>query len=561
MHGDYQRLRELLLQPEWERLRRLDARLAQFADLLAEEVERDAAVPAAPSRLREALSALSGEALEAAVRHRPHTVVEALYPLIGATIRRALSEAMRQIGEDLDRALGGPLSPRSLWWRWLAWRGGVPYAQIALRHSARYRVEHLFLIQRNNGLLLGYLGAEGAQALDADAVAGMFSAIHRFVRDAVAGEADGLGSATVGDYRLAVSESPCCWLVAFVRGLPPSGFAQRLDAICEALHRRHGASLADTAQGGQAGAGYLQQVSLDALNPGVPTWQSPRARRHRRYAYAAVALVAMVVAVHAGLTARWSAQARQVHRELSRWPGLSLSDWDASRRGRLRIAGLLDPLADDPAAWLARAHPQVAATWRLQPFMSLQPLPLRRRVAQSLNLPLAIVQAPDADGTLRLVGEVGFAQWQWLRTQPSPLPGLRLQTTQLTYPGHARIAALVAQIQAIQIVFEPGTAQPRDDMSAALTSMIERVQALQDAGAAHAIGFRLVARGFTDDPGSYAQNRDLRRRRAEWLTTQLMRELRPPNTIVLDEDALATLPHRSDSRATSLIVTLFAVSP
>lgn len=560
MHDDYQRLRELLLQPEWERLRRLDTRLAQLADLLAEELERDAAAPTAPSRLREALSALSGEALDAAVRQRPQSVVAALYPVIGATIRRALVEAMRQVGEDLDRALGAPLSPRTLWWRWLALRGGVPYAQIVLRHSAHYRVEHLFLIQRGNGLLLGYLGADGARALDADAVAGMFSAIHQFVRDAVAGD-DGIGSATVGEYRLAVSESPWCWLVAFVRGVPPSGFVQRLDAISEVLHRRHGAALGDAAQAGQAGAGYLQSVSLATLNPGVPGWQSPRARRQRRYVYATLAALVLAIGVHAGLAARWSAREQRVHDALAHWPGLSLSGWDASRRGQVRIAGLLDPFADDPTAWLARVHPQVTAQWRLQPFLSLEPLPLRRRMARSLGLPLAMVHGPDADGSLRLVGEVGFADWQRLRAQPSPLPGLRLETERLTYPGRERIAALIAQMQAIQIAFEPGTTQPRGDMRAALGALIECLRALQEVGAAHAIGFHLAARGFTDDPGGYAQNRDLRRRRAEWLATRLMHELRPPNTLALDEDALATLPHRGSARATSLIVTPFAVSP
>ena len=275
MSGEYDRLRDLLLTPESSRLDVLEEKLAEtraeFAtvpDRLAEDIERNVH-GGERTRLGDALTEATTGSLELAVRRKPETVVNVVYPVIGPAIRRSIAEALREMSDGFDRSMRETFSPRALRWRFEAWRTGIPYAWVVLRQTTRYQVEHLFMIEPDSGLLLGHVTAKGLPELDADAVAGMFTAINQFVRDSVSvdGGEGGIGSALVGGYHLAVSEGPHARLVAFVRGVPDQHFGVRLDEINEALHAHHGSELLPDGRPDDHESSFLEQSQLDALNP------------------------------------------------------------------------------------------------------------------------------------------------------------------------------------------------------------------------------------------------------------------------------------------------------
>lgn len=563
MNGEYERLRQLLLEQERGRMDALQdsvqkatARFERVPDLLAEDIEssmRDGK----RSRLANVLSEATAESLEIAVRRRPQAVVRAVYPVIGPAIRRSLSDALRQMADDLDRALSDTFSPRALLWRWEAWRSGTPYAQVVLRHTTRYQVEHLFLIAPESGLLLGHLTASGLPALDADAVAGMFTAIQQFVRESVAVDEDGagIGSATVGGYRLAVSEGPEARLVAFVRGVPSSDFGTRLDELNEELHARYGTQLGDAESAGVAGAGLLEQPQLDELNSRWATKEGG-ARPHRRnYVRAALALAALVLLIHAALGWRWSARVDAIRQHLSNTPGLVVSTLDDSDRGRLRIEGLMDPLASDPRDWLARHYPGVEVEMRMRPFVSLEPQLVRRRVAQTLHLPEATVKAPDAKGVIRLTGSVPFPDWYRARATPLSTPGVTdIEYGGLSYPQKPQIDAAIASIQSLDIPFLSGTVTPDAGWEKTLAEMTRKLQALERTGATSSIAFHMQTTGVTDEPGTLDQNRSLRQQRAEWLASRLAAQLHPPSTIAVDQNTAFALPRNERVRTAMVAV-------
>jgi outer membrane protein OmpA-like peptidoglycan-associated protein len=562
MNGEYERLRQLLLEQERGRMdalqdsvRKATARFERVPDLLAEDIE--ASIRAGKrSRLANALSEASADSLEIAVRRRPQSVVQAVYPIIGPAIRRSLSDALRQMADDLDRALSDTFSPRALLWRWEAWRSGTPYAHVMLRHTTRYQVEHLFLIAPESGLLLGHLTASGLPALDADAVAGMFTAIHQFVRDSVTVEEEGagIGSATVGDYRLAVSEGPAARLVAFVRGVPSSDFGMRLDELNEELHARYGAQLGEAESVGVAGAGLLEQPQLDELNSRWTAQGGARPQR-RKYVWAALALAALAVLAYVALGWRWSSQVGAIERRLSATPGLVVSKLDDSERGRLRVEGLMDPLASDPRAWLARHFPDVEIEMRTRPFVSLEPQLVQRRVAQTLHLPEAAVKAPDTQGVIRLTGSVPFPVWYHARATPLSTPGVAgIDYEGLSYPQKPQIDAAIASIQSLKVPFVSGTLTPDAGWEEALAEMARQLQALERSGATSSIAFHLQTAGLTDEPGTLDQNRNLRQQRAEWLASRLAAQLHPPSTIAVNQDAAFALPWSARVRAAAVAV-------
>ncbi|KAF1713711.1 hypothetical protein CSC71_06470 [Pseudoxanthomonas sangjuensis] len=545
MNGEYDRLRQLLLDQERDRLDALQADLRESGervpDRVADEIERGLA-SGRPTRLSRALAEATVSGLEQAVQRRPETVVNAVFPVIGPAIRRSIQEAMRQLSADIDRAVNNALSPRSLKWRVEAWRSGVPYAQVVLRHTASWRVEHLFLIQPESGLLLGHLTASGLPELDADAVAGMFTAIQQFVRDSVSGDdAHAINSATVGDYRLEVGEGPQARLVAFVRGVPPVDFPTRLDELIEALHARHGAALAEGTGVGAEGAGLLEQPQFDALNARDDATAAPQPQSQsntsRYVLWGALAVVAGLLAWWAWASWSWSKQVAGIRRQLSSMPGVVVTQFDDSARGELRIEGLRDPAAADPQAWLSQAHPKIEARWKLRGFMSLEPELTAARAALALGLPKENVLPPDAQGVLKLRGEVPFATWYRLRHDP---PGLAMagvtgiDASALAYPQQARVEALGAQLKRLTIPFASGAGVPDADAEAALARIVAGVRGLQAAGGGDiAFGFRTA--GLTDGAGSGEQNAELRRQRAEWLAGRLAAEVRAPSDVAVDQ--------------------------
>ncbi|MFT3763828.1 MAG: hypothetical protein QM761_14705 [Pseudoxanthomonas sp.] len=547
MSGEYDRLRQLLLDPERGRLDALQDDLGRIgervSDRVADEIERNLA-EGRQTRLTRALAETTVNGLDQAVQRKPETVVNAVFPVIGPAIRRSIQEALRQLSADLDRALNNALSPRALRWRIEAWRSGVPYAQVVLRHSARYRVEHLFLIQPESGLLLGHLTASGLPPLDADAVAGMFTAIQSFVRDSVQAQTGGIGHATVGDYQLVVGEGPQARLVAFVRGLPPGDFPTRLDELNEALHARHGAMLAAGEGVGAAGAGLLAPPQLDALNSygDATVAPQPQSKAARRLLWGILVLVVGLLAWWAWASWSWSRQAADVRRHLSAMPGVAVTGFDDGARGALRIEGLRDPLAADPRDWLAQRYPKIAAEWKLRGFYSMEPELVAARAAQALGLPAANVAPPDAQGVLKLRGEVPFADWYRFRNAPPALaiPGVsRLDASALAYPQQARIEAQIVRLEAATVPFVSGTTTPAAGWEAALQRIDDALRELQRMGAGE-VAFDARATGMTDDAGSGEQNADLRRQRAEWLVARLASAVQAPSTLAIDRQATAS---------------------
>ncbi|WP_162455026.1 hypothetical protein [Pseudoxanthomonas kalamensis] len=542
MSGEYDRLRQLLLQQESERmdalqsdLQRTTSQFERISDQLADEIERTGE-DGTPSRLARALAENTADSLEMAVKRKPQTVVNAVYPVIGPAIRRSLKDALRQIADDLDRGLSDALSPRALWWRLEAMRSGVPYAQVVLRHTARYRVEHLFLVRPDSGLLLGHVTAAGLPELDADAVAGMFTAINQFVHESVAADqpqAGGIGSAEVGEYQLEVSDGPQARLVAFVRGVPGGGFGDRLDELNEELHAEYGTRLIE--EGGEDEP-LLLQTHLDFLNARPQAEQPPK---RRLFFWAVLALLGLALLAWLLLGWRWSAEVEDIGAEFGTMPGLVVSKLESTGRNKLRVEGLYDPLAPDPKQWLAEQHPQVKADWALRPYVSLEPTLIRRRVAQGLGLPEATVGEPDAQGVVRLQGSVPFPVWYRARQTPLSLPGMSsLEFSALSYPNKSRVDALVAEIETIGIPFVSGRAEPEGDWQPQLATLVDKARALERFGADNGIAFHFQTSGTTDEAGTLDQNRSLRQQRAEWLASRLAAQLHPPSTIVIDHDAV-----------------------
>jgi OOP family OmpA-OmpF porin len=190
----------------------------QFCDMLADAI----ATHTAPGdRLSVALKPAVERAIRETVRSDPGFFVDILYPVIGPTIRRAISEALRGMVESLNRSLGLVFSWRYVRWRLEAARTGKPFAEVVLLHTLVYRVEQLFLLHRSSGLVLRHMSAEGVEVQDAAVVSAMLTAIQDFVHDSFGGAEGALESCRVGELGVWIEQGPRAVLAAVVRGHPP----------------------------------------------------------------------------------------------------------------------------------------------------------------------------------------------------------------------------------------------------------------------------------------------------------------------------------------------------
>jgi hypothetical protein len=431
----FERLRRLLSGPEQDalgaavdRLDDLEREQGRSAEKLPELLEE--AQAAQPKKLAKALAAPVGAALATAVKQQSQTIVDALFPVIGPAIRRAITEAMRSLTADLNAALESSLTPRGLRWRFEAWRAGVPYTQIVLKHTLRYKVDHLFLIEADSGLVIHRDSAPDLPDLDSDAIAGMLTAIGEFVQDSVGGAAGStLDSANVGEHLLWVLHGPRANLAAFIRGVPPTLLREVLERKLEAVHQRWADPTAGLSAGAADPAAALEQdfdlAAIDrSAREGGGEPPAAAAKSSRRPLLIALGVVTLLLLVWGWRSWSWSRQVEAVRVALSAWPGLHLDAVDDRGRGRLAVRGLVDPLADPPRDAVAKLLPDGSTVdWQLRGFLSNDPEILVAR-ARRMLAPPDTVTLTAADGTLTARG-VAMPTWiAAFRSATGTVPGV-----------------------------------------------------------------------------------------------------------------------------------------
>src|SRR5262245_3548821 len=179
-------LRHLILGLEQAQLRQLQERLDNLR-VRPEDVSQvlpEAVLHCAyqDNQLTNALMPIVEEAIQSSVRRNPRILVEALFPLIGPAIRRAVAHRFRSMIASFSQALAVSVSLRGLKWRLEALWTGRPFAEVVLLHTLRYRVEQVFLIHRQTGLMLEHRTAGSVPGLDAEMISAMLTAVQDFVR-------------------------------------------------------------------------------------------------------------------------------------------------------------------------------------------------------------------------------------------------------------------------------------------------------------------------------------------------------------------------------------------
>jgi len=516
-----QELRALILDPERERIRAIERKLASpalhvedVAKVLPEAITRRAA---SDERLGAALGPLVGDAIKASVRRDPQPLVDAIFPVMGPAIRRAISNALGELVQSLNTTLEHTVSLRGLAWRWEAMRTGKSFGEVVLSHSLLFRVEQLFVIHRESGLLIEHRTAPGVQALAPDLVASMMTALRDFARDSFSvSEQQGLDSLALGDLTVWAESGPGAILAAVIRGQPPLALRETMQQALEEVHLAH----ADEIE--RFGATGVPFAIRDGILERCLVSQASESSRSGQWR-----TVLLGVAVLAAVG--WCAVPRVMEQrrfdgyldQLRREPGVVVGS--AGRvDGRFVLTGLRDPLARDPIALAAAAgidSARLSAKW--EPYIALRPEFVVRRAEALLH--------PSPRTTLRLAGDTlvpgGVASAAW-RAEAQRLalavPGVgALRLTELSDSAEVALRATADSIETITFDYPRGGTTPVIAQAERIDSLATRLRRFLDDAARGERTARVELIGLADSVGTEEANVALRRARADRMRSAL----------------------------------------
>lgn len=177
----------------------------------------------------EKLAPLIAPALDKALRARidqnREEMIEALYPIIGQAVVRAVREAVQDLARTVDARVRTSFSPRAAFERFRARMKGVSSAELALREVLPFQVEEIFLIHRASGLLLRHLSVNAGQGKDTDLISGMLTAVRDFAGDAFGRDpGEELGVIEYGGRRILIEAAEDVMMAVVVEGVEPAGF-------------------------------------------------------------------------------------------------------------------------------------------------------------------------------------------------------------------------------------------------------------------------------------------------------------------------------------------------
>jgi outer membrane protein OmpA-like peptidoglycan-associated protein len=523
----FEELRHLIIAPEQEELadirERLDdagRRTQDLSSVVAEAIKlrHDKGDDRA---LADALGPTIENTLRDSVRKHPHILADALFPVMGPAIRKSITETLRSMLESFNEALEHSLSWRGIKWRIEAIRTGRSFTEIALLHSLVYRVEQVFLIHRETGLVLNHLTAPSVATQDPTMVAGLLTAIQQFAQDGFNTARDeALDDLGFSGFRIWIEVGPHAVIAAAFRGHAPEDYRVHMREVLEGIEQHYAAAFdnfkgdTDPFRGAEDRlTPLLEERAREAVEPGK--------RKPRMLITVSAIILAAILAWGVYLSYRVH-QWTQFEQALRREPGIVVTSV-SKEGGRYVVSGFRDLHAADPKDLLVKAGLTSAwAEFHLAPFYSTDDSIVLRHVRKLLAPPAGVTLSMK-DGVL--VAE-GAASPQWiarLRDRATWVAGVReLDASKLQDANILALKGAKSSVESIVFLFPLGiaTLEPGQDQKVALAQMNIREIVAQAIALDENVQIEVV--GHTDNTGVEETNLLLSKQRADKITAALI---------------------------------------
>jgi len=539
-------LRELLFGTELSLLedikKRLDDPAMRTRDVSAVVAEAVLLRTGKDELLGKALEPVVEEIVKGALRKNPLNFTSVLFPLMGPAIRRSIAESFRAMLQGLHKTLEMSFSWRGLSWRLEALRSGKSFSEIVLLHTLVYRVEQIFWIHRETGLVLAHVLGEGVAGQDADLVSAMLTAIQDFARDCFNDARQGeLDSLQMGEATIVVEHAAKTYLACVVHGAAPVGLRDTLRSVLDFIVLEHSEAMeafhGDTAPFGSAHR-HLEECLVTKLAEDakpLPMWVK---------ALPILFLLAVTGCIGAWfyLDQQHEQMVAQRNRELERGivvlnkePGIQVYDVLRSQAPPWTLFCMRDALAR-PIESVLREQGLDPASFHMSvvPFVSYAPSIVLKRLENTIHFPKTVQVDFDAqNGILHLSGT---APMDWIvlnRPVLLAMPGIyQLDMHALDDPRAHQMRTLVEEVEAIAVRFPVGKDVPVPADQPRLLEIVDKLVELESLGKDMGVNVSVTVYGHADNLGQEKRNYELSQERAKTLAAMLYaRGARIPLTI------------------------------
>ncbi|HSB08354.1 MAG TPA: OmpA family protein [Blastocatellia bacterium] len=517
-------LRDLLLAPEQIQLSDLKERLddpVRYANDVSRVLPSAVALSLnRDDRLANALMPTVESSIGVSVKRNPQRLVDAIFPVMGPAIRKAIANALGEMVQSLNQTLEHSVSLRGLKWRLEALRTGKSFAEVVLAHTLLYRVEQVFLIHRETGLLLQHVEAGAAGVQDVQMVSGMLTAIQDFVHDSFGAErSDALDSMQVGELTVWIERGSHAVLASVIRGNAPLELRGVMQDALDAIHVEQDEAFQVFT--GDAAAFAKSRPHLESCLRSQT--EGVARKRPSPLLIAGAVLILLAIGLWGFFSIRQSRRWNDYLSRLNAEPGLVVVSAD-KRGGKYHITGLRDPLAADPASLLpaSKIDPQdVVARW--EPYQASGPDFVLARMTRLLEPPPSVSLSVQ-DGALVATGS---ASHEWIaaaRKVTQMMPSVtRFADENLVDLDLARneIDSLARQLEQRAIRFAIGSVEITPDQREELSRASAEIQRLEVLSQSLGSQIRVEVWGHADQSGSAALNDRLIAARAEQVMSAL----------------------------------------
>ncbi|MBI1297476.1 hypothetical protein GC175_21265 [bacterium] len=211
-------LRSILLGSDKERIDSLSAEVQTLSEQISDK-----------EALAAAIAPVLGSAIRKQIADSREEVIEALYPIVGQLVMRAVTEAMRDLARSIDDRVRvtSAFDRIGNWFR--SFVTGVPASDLVLRDALPFSVVEIYLIHRESGLLLWHLTRDNVSDTNADLIGAMLTAIREFAEQVLGTDRESqLHELQYGQRLILLEFASYVYVGVLVEGVPPVGFRSEL---------------------------------------------------------------------------------------------------------------------------------------------------------------------------------------------------------------------------------------------------------------------------------------------------------------------------------------------
>ncbi|MGJ8679826.1 OmpA family protein [Paraglaciecola sp.] len=501
-----------------------------FSEALHDREKNDGSV-------NKVLLPLVEKSVEKSVANHSEQFVGYLYPLVGSLVRKSVTAFITELLEKTNALIENSLTIKGLKWRFEAWRSNVRFSQYVASQTFSFRVEQVFLIHKETGLLLNSVSLDMSTGADADMVSSMLTAINDFVADSFKPNTDSseqqLDVVRTDDFTLLIKQGPKAALVAAVTGNMPQHVANQLQVTLEDIHKIYDKELDQF-----DGDAINFENSENQLRDCLVTELKQDERDTKKRPWMAWILVVLLLCVFTFLgVLRW--QTLEIKEQVSlidNQPGILITQLDIEGINQVKLNVLRDPSAISIDEWLSvHKLPKDKISIKERAYLSLDPELIKNKVQAVINTyPQVNVKwnelSPTFTGFLtgldKLLLQGQLSSIEGLSFTPSLLNAIVINSNNQNAADDPSIIRAIldlniAKIEKLSVSFEKGKTDLSLDAQDSLITIKEQFSNLIEVAEQQNLSLGLIIMGTTDTAGTASFNKILSQKRADTVKLKL----------------------------------------